>query len=111
EVFDGNALVGGLYGVATGRMFFGESMFSSASGGSKVALAALARRLWQWEWPLLDAQVENPHLRRLGAESWPRERFVATVAALCRQPGPPGPWTVRFGHLPASDLAAPAVGR
>jgi len=111
EVFDGDALVGGLYGVAIGRMFFGESMFSSASGGSKVALAALAHRLRQWEWPLLDAQVENAHLLRLGAESWPRERFVATVEALCRQPGPPGPWTARFDRLPASDLAAPAIAR
>src|SRR5690606_7651631 len=111
EVFDGNVLVGGLYGVATGRMFFGESMFSSASGGSKGALAALAGGVGPWARPWLDAQVETPHRRRLGAESWPRERFVATVAALCRQPGPPGPWTVRFGHLPASDLAAPAVGR
>lgn len=48
EVFDGERLVGGIYGVAIGQMFFGESMFSAASGGSKVALAALARRLAQW---------------------------------------------------------------
>ena len=110
EVFDGEALAGGLYGVAIGRMFFGESMFSSASGGSKVALAALAHRLWQWQCPLLDAQVENPHLLRLGAESWPRDRFVAAVAELCRQPGPSGPWTARFGRLQASALAGPATG-
>src|SRR5690606_31921055 len=107
EVFDGHAPVGGLYGVAIGRMFFGESMFSSASGGSKVALAALARRLLQWECPLLDAQVENPHLLRLGAESWPRERFTAAVAGLCGQADMPGSWTERFGRLPASELAVP----
>lgn len=107
EAYDGARLVGGIYGIAIGRMFFGESMFSAASGGSKVALAALALRLRQWQWPLIDAQVENGHLRRLGAESWPRPRFVAAVEALCRQPAGPGPWTERFGELPASALAAP----
>jgi leucyl/phenylalanyl-tRNA--protein transferase len=107
EVFDGDRLVGGIYGVATGRMFFGESMFSIASGGSKVALAALAHRLRQWGWPLIDAQVENDHLQRLGAESWPRRRFIDAIDDLCRQPGVPGPWTGRFGRLPASELAAP----
>jgi leucyl/phenylalanyl-tRNA--protein transferase len=110
EVYDGDRLVGGIYGVAIGRMFFGESMFSTASGGSKVALAALARRLRQWGWPLIDAQVENAHLRRLGAESWPRQRFVAAIDGLCRQPAAPGPWTERFGQLPAGELAAPPTG-
>src|SRR3546814_18002500 len=77
-------------------MFFGESMFSAASGGSKVALAALAHRLRQWVWPLIDAQVENGHLLRLGAESWPRPDFIATIGKLCRQPAVPEPWTERF---------------
>lgn len=110
EVFDGDRLVGGLYGIAIGRMFFGESMVSIASGGSKTALAALAHRLRQWGWPLIDAQVENAHLLRLGAESWPRARFVAAVDEFCRQPAEAGPWTRRFGLLPARDLAAPASG-
>ena len=105
EVFDGDRLAGGIYGVAIGRMFFGESMFSAASGGSKVALAALAHRLRQWGWPLIDAQVENDHLLGLGAESWPRPRFVGAVADLCGQPAPPGAWTERFGEMPASGLA------
>ncbi len=110
EVFDGARLVGGLYGVAIGRMFFGESMVSIASGGSKVALAALAHRLRQWGWPLVDAQVENAHLLRLGAESWPRARFIAAIDALCRRPAEPGAWTTRFGTLPARDLAVPGPG-
>ena len=110
EVFDGGRLVGGLYGVAIGRMFFGESMFSLASGGSKIALAALAHRLRRWNWPLIDAQVENDHLLRLGAESWPRARFAAAVDELCRQPAEAGPWTRRFGLLPARDLVDPASG-
>lgn len=105
EVLEGDRLVGGLYGVAVGRMFFGESMCSLASGGSKVALAALARRLRQWHWPLIDAQVDNDHLRRLGAEAWPRPRFIAAVEALSRETADAGPWTTRFGQLSARDLA------
>ena len=105
EVWNGDRLVGGLYGIAIGRMFFGESMVSLASGGSKVALAGLAGRLHDWGWPLLDAQVENPHLARLGAEAWPRARFCAVIAGLASQPEPAGAWSSRFGRMPASRLA------
>ena len=105
EVFDGERLVGGIYGVAIGRMFFGESMFSAESGGSKVALAALALRLREWGWPLIDAQVGNPHLATLGAEAWPRPSFLAAVAEACAQPGRPGSWAGTFGTLPAPALA------
>ena len=105
EAFEGDTLVGGLYGVAVGRMFFAESMFSARSGGSKAALAALALRLREWNWPLFDAQLENPHLRTLGAEAWPRPRFLEAVARLAAEPMAPGPWTVRFGSLPAAALA------
>jgi len=107
EVYSGARLVGGLYGVAVGRMFFGESMFSGESGGSKVALAALAHRLREWGWPLLDAQVENEHLLSLGAELWPRKRFIEQVARLVDLPEPSGAWTARFGELPAQELALP----
>ncbi|HEX7801566.1 MAG TPA: leucyl/phenylalanyl-tRNA--protein transferase [Pseudoxanthomonas sp.] len=98
-------LVGGIYGVAIGRMFFGESMYSGQSGGSKVALAALALRLRQWGWPLIDAQVENSHLSSLGAESWPRSRFLTEVGLLTGIPEAPGGWTQRFGILQAATLA------
>ncbi|MBX3711542.1 MAG: leucyl/phenylalanyl-tRNA--protein transferase [Lysobacter sp.] len=114
EVYDGDspgaALVGGLYGVAIGRMFFGESMVSLASGGSKTALAALAYRLRQWGWPLIDAQVDNPHLFRMGAISLPRQDFLAAIAPLtvetpAHAPGRPGPWTTDFGIVDAGALA------
>lgn len=105
EVFDGTTLVGGIYGVAIGRMFFGESMFSAASGGSKVALAALAHRLREWGWPLLDAQVENEHLLSLGAELRARTEFLRTVAVQTQEPAEAGSWNARFGVLPASELA------
>ncbi|NUO74643.1 MAG: leucyl/phenylalanyl-tRNA--protein transferase [Lysobacter sp.] len=111
EVYDGPHLAGAIYGVAIGRMFFGESMVSLQSGGSKVALAALARRLHAWGWPLLDAQVENAHLLSLGAQLWPRPRFLAAVAELVSADVAPGPWTAAFGELPASALAeATAAG-
>ena len=105
EVLDGSTLVGGIYGVAIGRMFFGESMVSLQTGGSKVALAALAHRLHQWGWPLIDAQVENEHLRSLGAESWARADFMQQVGQLVASPQPTGSWTDRFGTLPVSLLA------
>lgn len=105
EVWDGQGrLAGGLYGVAIGRMFFGESMFSACSGGSKVALAGLARRLHTWGWPLLDAQVENPHLLSLGGERWPRERFLDEVARLGGLEDATQSWTDRFGELPVTEL-------
>lgn len=105
EVFQDARLVGGVYGVAVGRMFFGESMFSAESGGSKVALAALAGTLKRWGWPLIDAQVANHHLLSLGAVTMPRARFLDQVAALAALPEPPGAWTLRFGELQARELA------
>lgn len=105
EVFDGTRLVGGIYGVAVGRMFFGESMFSADSGGSKVALAALAAHLHSRGWPLLDAQVENPHLMRLGAQRLPRAEFLQQVRLQVDQVAPPGSWSERHGERPASTLA------
>ena len=105
EVFDGARLVGGLYGESMGAMFFAESMFSVERGGSKVALAALAHRLHEWGWPLIDAQVENDHLLSLGADLLPREAFQRIIAARVALDGAPGAWTARFGDLNAATLA------
>ncbi|UNK44131.1 leucyl/phenylalanyl-tRNA--protein transferase [Luteimonas sp. S4-F44] len=110
EVFAGDRLVGGVYGVAIGRMFFGESMFSEVSGGSKLALGALARQLHRWQMPLIDAQVGNPHLEALGAAHWPRPRFAEAIAALVEQPPPvAGAWTQAFGVQPAATFAERAA--
>lgn len=105
EVFEGERLVGGIYGVAIGRMFFGESMFSAQTGGSKAALAALAHRMREWDWPIIDAQVESEHLLGLGAESWPRGAFLQETARLCALPGLNTGWTTAFGALRVSELA------
>lgn len=106
EVRDaGGGLVGGIYGVALGRMFFGESMFSAATNGSKVALLALCRALDAWGFPLLDAQVASDHLFTLGAREMPRRAFCAQVAALAAQPGRVGLWTGDFPVAAAAELA------
>ncbi|TWI12759.1 leucyl/phenylalanyl-tRNA--protein transferase [Aerolutibacter ruishenii] len=105
EVWDGDRLAGGLYGVSIGHMFFGESMFSADSGGSKAALAALAFRLREWGWPLIDAQVENPHLISLGARLIRREKFLAQVEGLTALTATAEPWTRQFGELTCAQLA------
>jgi leucyl/phenylalanyl-tRNA--protein transferase len=68
EVWDGSELVGGLYGVALGRVFFGESMFSRTNNASKLAFIHLAKQLSQWGFVLIDCQMHTPHLASLGAK-------------------------------------------
>lgn len=92
EIHAGADLVGGIYGVAIGRMFFGESMFSRRTNGSKVALLALCRVLHEWGFALVDAQVASAHLATLGAFELPRKRFVAHLDDYCERPFPAGDW-------------------
>ena len=86
-------LAGGLYGVALGRMFYGESMFTRRTDGSKIAIVALAAQLARWGFPLIDCQMRTAHLDSLGAAEIPRRRFVHAVDRLVRQPGLATPWT------------------
>ncbi|MBI3223166.1 MAG: leucyl/phenylalanyl-tRNA--protein transferase [Nitrosomonadales bacterium] len=79
-------LVGGLYGVGIGRMFYGESMFSQTSDASKVALAHLARQLSRWRFGMIDCQMHTPHLASLGARTMPREEFIAKLQELVNYP-------------------------
>lgn len=72
-------LVGGLYGLNLGHLFFGESMFSTQSDASKVAFAFLMRCCEQWKFPLVDCQLPNPHLMRLGAQRMPRSEFLTVL--------------------------------
>ncbi|MFO7541652.1 MAG: leucyl/phenylalanyl-tRNA--protein transferase, partial [Thiobacillus sp.] len=92
EAWFGGELVGGLYGVAIGRMFYGESMFSFEPDASKVALVRLAQQLQRWEFGLIDCQMETPHLASLGARTMPRAAFTARLAELVNSPHHPGPW-------------------
>jgi leucyl/phenylalanyl-tRNA--protein transferase len=90
EVWMAGELAGGLYGVAIGRMFFGESMFSRRTDASKIAIVHLAAQLRQWGCPLIDCQMRTAHLASLGAIEIPRAAFVRTVARLVSHP--PMPW-------------------
>lgn len=82
EVWIDNKLAGGLYGVAIGRMFYGESMFSTASNTSKIALAHLARQLERWQFRMIDCQMKTAHLASLGAREIPRSEFIARLKEL-----------------------------
>ena len=106
EVFAGERLVGGVFGLSFGRMFCGDSMYSAESGASSLALAALAMRLREWGWPIIDAQVPNAHTRSLGVETWRRGDYLRVLAGLRDAPAEPGPWSDRFGVIPASGLCA-----
>ena len=104
EVWMDGELAGGIYGVAIGRMFFGESMFSRRTDASKIAMARLAAQLDRWEFPLIDCQLETEHLLSLGAERMSRRAFVAEVDRLTKLAAPK--WEIdadlagSVGHAP-----------
>lgn len=105
EVRDGDELIGGIYGVAIGRMFFGESMFSRRDHASKVALLALCHGLARQDFPLLDAQVSSDHLQTLGAMELPRSEFSGRIASLVSRTDIIGDWNPLF-----SDIAPNMLG-
>jgi len=84
EVYVKGDLTGGLYGIAIGRMFYGESMFSRRSNASKIAFAHLVRYLLAHDFGLIDCQMRTEHLASLGAREIPRDDFVARLAELTR---------------------------
>lgn len=106
EVWEGNTLVGGIYGVGIGRMFFGESMFSLRSGGSKTALAALCRALVLRQVVLLDGQVVSDHLQRLGFQTIPRAAFLTHCEHHCQPIR-----TIDFATLPVAELQPAALAQ
>jgi len=85
-------LVGGLYGIAIGHMFFGESMFSHVRDSSKIALVKLCQQLHLWGFPLIDCQVYSSHLESLGAEEIPRSEFINKIDILCSCSRPITAW-------------------
>jgi leucyl/phenylalanyl-tRNA--protein transferase len=102
ETWEGDALVGGLYGVAIGRMFFGESMFARRSDASKVALVHVVRQLRRWGFPLIDCQMSTSHLQSLGARTIDRAEFLGVVRRCVAMPAVPAPW--RFDADLLDDL-------
>lgn len=91
EVWDGQLLVGGLYGIAIGKAFFGESMFSHQSNASKLALSALCQQLLAWDFTLIDCQVATEHLLSLGAQEISRPEFIRLLAIATKEPDSPWP--------------------
>jgi len=98
ETWVDGELVGGLYGIALGRMFYGESMFSWRSDASKIAVAHLARYLERLGFGMVDCQMHTAHLASLGAREIPRDDFIARLDALVAAGSAPGPW-------PAADAS------
>ncbi len=94
EVWQQGELVGGVYGVSLGRMFFAESMFSARTDASKAGLARLAEHLVARRFELLDCQVMNRHLKTLGAQFMRRDEFVTRVRRNNLHPTDRGPWTL-----------------
>jgi leucyl/phenylalanyl-tRNA--protein transferase len=92
EVWREGVLIGGLYGVALGRAFFGESMFSRADDGSKLALCHLCRQLEDWQFSLIDCQIASPHLKTMGAIDISRERFLRLLHEAMGFAGRTGLW-------------------
>lgn len=93
--------VGGLYGVAIGRMFYGESMFSLRPDASKLALVCLAEHLQQAGFLLIDCQIYTPHLARMGGRLIPRASFLQHLATATQQEAPAGLWEKEFAHDPS----------
>ena len=92
ETYHKGKLVGGLYGISLGRVFFGESMFYQVTDASKIALAALCDKLVEWEFHFIDVQQSTPHLKSLGGEDVPREEFLKQLAEALKFPAEQGRW-------------------
>lgn len=110
EVWDGAELIGGLYGLAIGAVFCGESMFAWADDASKIGFVALARQLARWGFTTIDCQVATPHLRRLGGQEVALEAFLERLTAGTRMPGRLGPWRFDAGAPWTSQRDDEAVG-
>ena len=104
EAWQDGELAGGLYGLALGRVFFGESMFARAPDASKVALVHLVARLRHDGVPLIDCQQETAHLAAFGARPIPRRAFAALLGELIHSEAPPAPWTAGPWTAPDPDL-------
>jgi len=92
ETWVDDNLVGGLYGLAIGRVFFGESMFHVQRDASKLALVHLCRQLERWNYGLIDCQMETTHLASMGAVPIPRDEFIDRLADLVDSADSPGKW-------------------
>ena len=98
EAWHDGKLVGGLYGMSLGRVFFGESMFHRVSNASKAAFVFAVGHLQHWEYELIDCQVYTDHLASLGAQETPRSAFVDMLDRFCEQPPTTDAWQTRLSR-------------
>jgi len=94
ETWVDGELAGGLYGVAIGRMFYGESMFTRVPNASKIALVHLVRQLQRWDCCMIDCQMYTPHLASFGAREIPRADFMRNLQELVNYSHLRGRWTL-----------------
>jgi len=106
ETWHENRLVGGLYGVALGGVFFGESMFARETDASKVALVALVSKLREWGFVLIDCQIPSAHLTSLGAEEIPRSAFLTELGRALILSGQPGRWQIEIATQNLTDTGS-----
>ena len=92
ETWIDGELAGGLYGIALGRAFYGESMFTRAPDASKIALAHLVQQLTRWQFGMIDCQMNTAHLARFGAREIPRSEFSRRLAELVNYPSSAAGW-------------------
>ncbi|WP_304638897.1 leucyl/phenylalanyl-tRNA--protein transferase [Pseudomonas sp.] len=113
EVWEDELLVGGLYGVALGKLFFGESMFSRRDNASKTGFITLVEQLQHWGFELIDCQMPTDHLFSLGAQSMSRAAFQTCLSRLCG-PQVPSHWGgtgAPVDHAPGASILKPSVQR
>ena len=104
EAWSGDQLVGGLYGVSIGNVFYGESMFARADDASKIAFTACVRQLDAWHIGLIDCQVHTEHLERFGAYEVPRLDYIEMLKMALDEPTKRGKWS--FDLDPAAFAAS-----
>ncbi len=102
EVWQDDELVGGLYGISIGKMFFGESMFAKANDASKIALVALSMQLKAWGFNMIDTQIETEHLKSMGASLVSRLVFEALLQHQLQQPFPAMQWEMEIDWVKAA---------
>ena len=103
EAWQDGRLVGGVYGVSLGAVFFGESMYANVPNASKVAFATLVANLVRWRFAMVDCQTYTDHLASFGAREWPRPRFLAALKRALREPTRTGRWTLELGPAEAAE--------
>ena len=108
ECWADGQLVGGLYGLSFGKIFFGESMFSTCKNASKVALATLACQLQKWGFTAIDCQITSQHLLSMGAEEVSRDKFTQLLNDWCEVAEDPRPWKL---DIDLDDIISSSVAQ